>query len=265
MKGPNIINHRREENALSDYICWVTSQNVNKTRKHTTKGWYFGVEWLDGTTSWVSLKDLKMDHPIELAEYCENSNLLNEAAIAWWAPHVIKKRANIIGKVKARSKKKSQKYGIAVPRSVKEALELDRVNQNTLWRDAIAKDMKNVRIAFDILEDGRNIEPGRTYLECYLIFDVKMDFTRKARFIANGSKTPDLLYATYAGVVSRESVRIAFTYVALHDLDVMAGDIQDAYLTAPISEKYWTISGPEFGSELEDCKVIIVRALFIRH
>ena len=200
--------------------------------------------------SWVSLKDLKVDHPIELAEYCQNNNIMDEAAIAWWAPHVIKKK-NIIGKVKSRSRKKNQKYGIAVPRNVKEALEIDRINQNTLWRDAIAKEMKNVRIAFDILDDNRSVEPGRTYLECYLIFDVKMDFTRKARFVANGSKTPDLLYSTYAGVVSRETVRIAFTYAALHDLDVMAGDIQNAYLTAPISEKYWTICGPEFGPEIE--------------
>ena len=258
----NIIRHKKESNAVPKDDCWVTSKNGNRSRKHTTKVWYFEVEWLDGSMSWVSLKDLKVDHPIELAEYCQNNNIMDEAAITWWAPHVIKKKKNIIGKVKSRSRKNNQKYGIAVPRNVKEALEIDRINQNTLWRDAIAKEMKNVRIAFDILDDNRSAEPGRTYLECYLIFDVKMDFTRKARFVANGSKTPDLLYPTYAGVVSRETVRIAFTYAALHDLDVMAGDIQNSYLTAPISEKYWMICSPEFGPEIEGCKAIIVRALY---
>jgi len=80
--------------------------------------------------------------------------------------------------------------------------------------------MKNVRVAFDILDKEKNLEPGRTYLECYMIFDVKMDLTRKARFIANGSNTPDD-ENTYAGVVSRETVRIAFAYhVALNELDV---------------------------------------------
>ena len=106
------------------------------------------------------------------------------------------------------------------------------------------------------------IAPGHTYLECYMIFDVKMDFTRKARLVANGAKTPDLVASTYAGVVSRETVRIAFTYAALNGLDIMAADIQNAYLQAPISEKYWTICGPEFGSEIEGSKAYIVRALY---
>ena len=89
-----------------------------------------------------------------------------------------------------------------------------------------------------------------TYLECYMIFDIKMDFTRKARFVANGAKTPDL-ENTYAGVVSRETVRIAVVYAALNGLNTMAGDIQNAYLTAPLFEKYWTICGPEW----RECKI----------
>jgi len=67
---------------------------------------------------------------------------------------------------------------------------------------------------------------------------------------------------TYAGVVSRESVRIAFTYAALHDIPVWAADIKNAYLTAPCSERYHTVCGPEFGSELVGRKVYIVRALY---
>jgi hypothetical protein len=41
-----------------------------------------------------------------------------------------------------------------VPKTVKEALELDRKNGKTLWADAIAKEMKEVPIAFNILPDG---------------------------------------------------------------------------------------------------------------
>jgi len=57
---------------------------------------------------------------------------------------------------------------------VKEAYELDKINGDNFWRDAIAKEMKNVKIAFDILEDGHQVEPGCKFLECYMIFDVKM-------------------------------------------------------------------------------------------
>ena len=81
-----------------------------------------------------------------------------------------------------------------------------------------------------------------------MIYDIKMDFTRKARLVAEGCRTPDTVNSTYAGVVSRESVRIALTYAALNDLDVYAADVQNAHLQAPCSEKYFTVMGPEFGN-----------------
>jgi hypothetical protein len=78
-----------------------------------------------------------------------------------------------------------------------------------------------------------------------MIFDVKMeDFRRKARFVAGEHSTDAPQLMTYASVVSRESVRIALILAALNDLDVMIGDIENAYLTAPITEKVWTVLGP---------------------
>ena len=222
----HIVSHRKDKNALDKAEGHTISPNGRKVLKHTTKGWYFEVEWADGTTSWTSLKELKHSNPVELAQYCERCDLLDEPAIAWWVKYVLKKSKQIVSKIKARTKKKNMKYGIDIPRNVKEAKEYDRRNGNDLWAKAIAKEMRNVRVAFDVLEKGRNLEPGRTYLECYLIFDIKMNFTRKARFVANGSKTPDPMTSTYAGVVSRESVRIAFVYAALNELDVMTADIQ---------------------------------------
>ena len=47
-----------------------------------------------------------------------------------------------------------------------------------------------------------------------------MDFTRKGRWVKDGHLTPEPSNSNYAGVVSRESVRIAFTYAALNGLDV---------------------------------------------
>ena len=52
----------------------------------------------------------------------------------------------------------------------------------------------------------------------------------------DGHRTPDPTTSNYAGVVSRESVRIAFTYAALNGLDVFAADVQNSYLQAPTSE-----------------------------
>ena len=82
-------------------------------------------------------------------------------------------------------------------------------------------------------------------------FDVKMDFTTKARWVLYGHRTPDPEGSLYYGVVSMEIVRIALMYVVFNLLDVFAAGIGDAYLQAPSPYKYNIICGPEF--ELEIC------------
>ena len=52
----------------------------------------------------------------------------------------------------ARYLKKHEKCRIRLPKYVKEAIEIDRENNNTYWQDAIAKEMENVKHAFKILE-----------------------------------------------------------------------------------------------------------------
>jgi hypothetical protein len=81
-----------------------------------------------------------------------------------------------------------------------------------------------------------------------MIFDVKMEhFRQNARSVAGGQKTDAHHVMTYASVVSGESVRIVLTLVALNDLDIMMGYVENSYLTAPITVKVWTVLGPEFG------------------
>jgi hypothetical protein len=94
------------------------------------------------------------------------------------------------------------------------------------------------------------------------VWDLKMDFTRKARWVLDGHKTANPIGSTFAGVVSRESVRIAFTYAALNEVDVCAADIRNAYLQAPSSQKDYIICGPEFGLENVGKAALIHRAVY---
>jgi hypothetical protein len=95
-----------------------------------------------------------------------------------------------------------------------------------------------------------------------MIFDVKIeDFRRNARFVTGGHTTDTPHAMTYASVVSRESVRISLTLAALNDLDVKMADIENAYLTAPITEKVWTVIGTEFGNDAGK-RALIVRSLY---
>ena len=80
--------------------------------------------------------------------------------------------------------------------------------------------------------------------------------------VAEGCRTQNPVTSTYAGVVSRESVRIAVTYAALNGLYVRTADVQNAFLQAPCSKNYFTVCEPEFGSEFIGKLVIIVRAAY---
>ena len=91
---------------------------------------------------------------------------------------MLKKHDRIISlvcKQTTRYLKRTHKFGIEVPKTVKEALALERKNGNTLWADAIAKEMKEVRIAFNILPDGQSWPIRYQKIPCHMIFDVKIE------------------------------------------------------------------------------------------
>ena len=93
-----------------------------------------------------------------------------------------------------------------------------------------------MKIAFDIKEAGAPIPVGYTQARCHMVFDVKQGtLQRKSRYVCDGSRvqTPEEV-PTYASVVSRDSVRLAFTIAALNDLDVLAADCEGCLLyTSP--------------------------------
>ena len=80
-------------------------------------------------------------------------------------------------------------------------------------------------------------------ITCHIIFDVKMDFTRKARYLANVSMTDTPVGLCYSSVVSRDSIIITFLVAALNDLDILACDISNAYLNSPCQEIIWFVAG----------------------
>ena len=264
-----ITDHKRDATALSKDEGFTVSHNGRRVPKITTRGWKIQVEWKDGTTDWVPMNELKASNPVELAEYAIANKIAEEPAFAWWVPDVLRKRNRIISKVKSKYWKTTHKFGIEIPKDVERALEIDKETGTTFWRNAIDKEMKKVLVAFEewngTVEEARRGKKlvGYTEISCHMVFDVKMDgkFTRKARFVADGSRTEAPASMTYSSVVSRESVRIAFLIAALNDLEVCAADVGNAYLNAPSREKLWTVAGHEFGSNRGKV-MLIVRALY---
>jgi hypothetical protein len=264
-----ITDHQSDNSAIQIADGFVTSRNGNRVPKSTTRGWSLLVSWKDGSSDWVPLKDLKDSYPIQIAEYAVANKIANEPAFNWWVHTVLRKRNRIVAKVK-RYWRTTHKFGIRVPKTVEEALAIDEETGTDFWRKALGKEMSKVKVAWKSAE-GVTLEQARSGKEpsmigfqeirCHVIFDVKMDFTRKARFVAGGHTTDTPGSITYSSVVSRDSVRLAFLIAGLNDLDVLAGDVTNAYLNAKCREKIWFEGGVETG--VDHGKVLIVtRALY---
>jgi hypothetical protein len=75
---------------------------------------------------------------------------------------------------------------------VAEALKIDERTGTDFWRKAIEQEMKNVMPAFEFI-DGDEAPKFYKKIDCHMIFDVKMDLTRKARLVAGGG-IPECFY-----------------------------------------------------------------------
>ena len=92
---------------------------------------------------------------------------LRETAFNYWAPHVLKKRDAIISLVKNRKPhylKRTQKFDVELPKSVADAHDIDKKNGNIFWDDGIAKEVKNVRVAFDLFQPKTDLFSTRALI-----------------------------------------------------------------------------------------------------
>jgi hypothetical protein len=265
-----ITDHRTDENAIDIANGFTVLPNGRRIRKRTTKGWKLLVEWMDGSTTWVPLKDLKETNPVELAEYAIANKLQEEPAFAWWINTVMRRRDRIVAKLQKKYWRTDYKFGIRIPKTVEEALQIDKMTGTKHWENAIKKEMEKVGVAYmvkngitpDDVRNGRVKEMiGFQEIKCHVVFDVKMDFTRKARFVAGGHMTQPATSMTYSSVVSRDSVRLAFLLATLNGLQILSCDIGNAYLNAPCREKIWFQAGRECGHDMGKV-MVITRALY---
>jgi hypothetical protein len=264
-----ISGHRKRPGvAIENDEAFVESINGNKVPKRTTKGWDLQVEWKGGEQEWIPLKDLKNSNPIEVAEYAVANQLEKEPAFSWWVHEVLRQRRRMVSKVKSKYWRTTHKFGIRLPHSAEEALRLDKESGTDFWARAMEKELRKVKVAWEARDDlciddvrrGRALI-GYTEIKCHMIFDVKMDFTRKARFVAGGHMTEAPSSVTYSSVVSRDSVRLAFLIAELNGLDIMTCDIGNAYLHAPCREKVWFQGGVETGEDRGKI-LVVTRALY---
>ena len=124
------------------------------------------------------------------------------------------------------------KFGVHVPRTYAEALQLDNENENTLWQDGIRRELDQLT-SYRTFKDLRiGVLPGPEFIKIKVrfMFDVKTDGKRKGQLVAWGDMTPEPEESVYSSVATLCSSRILIFLAKLNALELMRGDIGNAYL-----------------------------------
>ena len=104
---------------------------------------------------------------VQTAEFAIVQGVDHEPAFNWWVEHMLKKRDRITAsfrKWQTRYFSRSHKYGIELLTTVEQACTTHAKNNDTLWADAIFKEMENVRGAFEVLPNVKFIPIGHQFL-----------------------------------------------------------------------------------------------------
>ena len=163
------------------------SELAKATNRRPQEAGNSALDGKDKSTSWERLTGMKESYPVEVAEYAEAVGISDKPAFSWWTTHVLIKRQRIVAAVNKRYHKMTHKCGIKVPKTVEQALALDKENGNDLWWKAMQKELSVVKVAFKILDDDERPPIGSQYMKCHMVFSIKMeDFSREAHVVAGG-------------------------------------------------------------------------------
>ena len=255
----------------------------------------FKVQWGNGDETWALLRDMRQDHPRMTAKYIVDNKVSRSKRggdrVLQWAKKVVRDMDRAIRRivrlydtyldeddnirrvrrtVKGNKKRKKPpstkvfKYGIQVPRSVTEAISIDEKNGNTYWQDAMRLEV-GALVDLDCFEfKPEGYHPGSGYQKTtlHMVFDVKHDLRRKARLVAGGHLIDIYDTPVYSSTVKSISVRLLHVIAHKAKLELLCGDIGNAFPNAYTNEKvYVSRAGPEFG-KYAGMTIIIRKALY---
>ena len=95
-----------------------------------------------------------------------------------------------------------------------------------------------------------------------MIMNVNQDLRHKCRLVAGGHLIDALDNDIYSTTVNSISVNLLQVKAHKANLEILCGDIGNAYVNAYTKEKVYSIAGDEFGKAMKGSIVIIVRALY---
>ena len=273
-KFREILNHHGPISTPKDKNWRTKKINPKDPKQYRGSSYNVLVEWETGERTWEPLHTkedtgVRDTDPVTAAIYARKHDLLDTPG--WKSPTLrrlaktqqrIIRRANQ-AKLHSFRMKPVYMYGFLVPRNHDQAMELDRQNGNTRWKDAETVELKQIDDYKSFLDKGKGYNPGPDYkkIRVHMVYAVKHDGRHKARLVAGGHLTETPIDSVYSSVVSLRGIRILTFIAELNDLEVWCTDVGNAYLESYTKEKVYIVAGPEFG-ELEGHVLIIQKALY---
>ena len=203
---------------------------------------------------------VELQDPFPIIQYPKR-NRWEKAPTFAWVEEIVKDNDRLVQLARAYKTKVEQgpkyKFGVEVAQSPKHGLELDKVNGNCLWKSATATELKQINdyeTFREPMEENNLLE--YQLIPYHMIYDVKFDGRRKARLVAGGNWTVTPKEDIYSRVIGMDSVRLAFALASMHDLDVCAADVGNAFLYRKTKEKVMIKAGPEFGEHAG--KIVVI-------
>ena len=280
--GKNVFKLLIDFQAICDFVEDATqnedgSYNMRTILGHRTTGRtnqviQLLVQWESGECTYEPIRNIYNGDRYLVAEYARDKGLLDE----WESPSRKLKEAagrldtlvrfsSNVHTIRSNRSQTVWQYGFQVPRNHKEAMRLDRMQQDTQWKNSEELEVSQLdeyKAFIDLGHKDSTMPPeGYTRITLHLVYAVKHDGRHKSRIVAGGHLTGTPTESVYSGVVSLRGVRIVIFLGELNKLKIWQTDIGNAYLEAKTDEKVYVIAGPEFG-EREGHIFVIDKALY---
>ena len=139
------------------------------------------VEWETGETTYEPLDLIASDDPVTCVEYARRNNLVDTPGWKRFRRYAKyeKKLQRLINQAKLKSYWRDifWKFGVQVPRTHQQAIELDKKNGNTKWQEAEAIEMGQLHEYKTFVDKGKGGQAPAGYkkIRCHIIYDVKHD------------------------------------------------------------------------------------------
>jgi len=142
------------------------------------------------------------------------------------------------------------KYGVYVPKNTEDALLQDKRNGNSLWRDAIIREVTALQEMGTfrplLKKECAEIVKTHQYAPLRFIYDMKEDLRRKCRVVIGGHVIDSGDRDTYSSNMKSVSARLLMLIAGATDMEVLTGDIGNAYLYAKTDLDVYVRLGEEF-------------------